>query len=101
LNRWNSLIYDLAQYTISEKQLQKRTLTNLYNALEDYRQNKAALFLKWGDGFITLTDMEALHDLHTELDQAVLAAYGWPPNLNEEQILARLLAESVQRSAVS
>jgi len=78
--------------TISEKQLQKRTLTNLYNALEDYRQSKAALFLKWGDGFITLTEMEELHDLHTELDQAVLAAYGWPSNLNEEQILARLLA---------
>jgi len=90
--------------TISEKQLQKRTLTNLYNALEDYRQSKAALFLKWGDGFITLTEMEELHDLHTELDQAVLAAYGWPTNLNEEQILARLLALNEiasQRSALT
>ena len=40
-----------------------------------------------------------LHDIHTQLDHAVLAAYGWPHHLSDEQILERLLALNLKRSA--
>ena len=44
---------------LSEKELQKRTLTNLYNARP-----------AWLDA------------AHKALDSAVFAAYGWPPDLS-------------------
>ncbi len=49
------------------KELEKRTLTKLYN------QRPA-----W------------LDHVHEELDAAVAAAYGWPAELADEEILARL-----------
>jgi len=56
--------------------LKKRTLTNLYN------------------------ERPAWLDLaHKKLDSAVAAAYGWPTDLNDEQILERLLALNLQRAA--
>src|SRR5690606_24284287 len=50
----------------AEKELKKRTLTNLYN------QRPA-----W------------LDNIHRELDEAVAAAYGWPADLSDDEILAR------------
>jgi type II restriction/modification system DNA methylase subunit YeeA len=50
------------------KELKKRTLTKLYN------QRPA-----W------------LDNIHKELDAAVAAAYGWPAELSDDEILARLL----------
>jgi type II restriction/modification system DNA methylase subunit YeeA len=50
------------------KQLAKRTLTNLYN------QRPA-----W------------LDHAHRRLDEAVFAAYGWPADLTDDQLLAKLL----------
>lgn len=35
---------------------------------------------------------------HKQLDQAVFAAYGWPATLNDEEILARLLALNLARA---
>jgi len=35
---------------------------------------------------------------HRKLDAAVAAAYGWPANLNDEEILARLLALNLARA---
>jgi type II restriction/modification system DNA methylase subunit YeeA len=55
----------------------KRTLTNLYNARADW-----------------------LDEAHRQLDAAVCDAYGWPHDLDDEEILARLLALNVQRAAV-
>jgi type II restriction/modification system DNA methylase subunit YeeA len=49
--------------------LKKRTLTNLYNERPAW-----------------------LTYAHTDLDAAVAAAYGWPPDLSEDEILSRLLA---------
>ena len=60
---------------LEEKELQKRTLTNLYN------QRPA-----WLDA------------AHTRLDAAVFAAYGWPPDLSDEEMLARLLALNLARA---
>jgi hypothetical protein len=47
-----------------------------------------------------LDQIEELDYIHNELDTAVLAAYGWPPNFTDEQILERLLALNLQRAAV-
>ena len=53
--------------------LKKRTLTNLYNT----RFTPAGAWLD---------------NLHRALDEAVAAAYGWPANLPDDDVLARLLA---------
>jgi type II restriction/modification system DNA methylase subunit YeeA len=58
------------------KELKKRTLTNLYN------QRPA-----W------------LANLHHELDDAVAAAYGWPADLTDEEILKRLFELNQERAA--
>lgn len=60
---------------LPDKELAKRTLTNLYN------QRPA-----W------------LAEAHAELDAAVAEAYGWPVNLSDEEILERLLAENLRRA---
>ena len=60
----------------SAAQLKKRTLTNLYNARPTW-----------------------LDLAHRRLDAAVSAADGWPPDLDDESILEKLLALNLQRSA--
>ncbi len=57
--------------------LKKRTLTNLYNERP---------------GWLDLA--------HKKLDVAVAAAYGWPADLTDEQVLERLLALNLERAAV-
>ena len=57
------------------KQLKKRTLTNLYNERPTW-----------------------LHLAHQRLDEAVFAAYGWPPDLTDDQLLARLLDLNLARA---
>ena len=52
----------------------QRTLTNLYNDRP------------------TWLDMS-----HQRLDAAVAAAYGWPPDLTDDEILSRLLALNLER----
>ncbi len=60
---------------ISESELKKRTLTNLYN-----------LRPSW------------LEAIHRKLDDAVLEAYGWPTNLTDADILEQLLALNRERA---
>lgn len=60
----------------SEAELKKRTLTNLYNARPTWLQNA-----------------------HRNLDRAVLDAYGWPPDLSDEEILKNLLALNLERAS--
>jgi hypothetical protein len=62
----------------STTELKKRTLTNLYN-----------LNATW------------LQDAHRALDEAVFAAYGWPKDISDQEILARLLQLNAQRSATN
>ncbi|MBZ5503874.1 MAG: class I SAM-dependent DNA methyltransferase [Acidobacteriia bacterium] len=57
-------------------ELKKRTLTNLYNEMPQW-----------------------LQDLHKALDSAVLAAYGWPDNLSDAEILERLLMLNASRGS--
>jgi type II restriction/modification system DNA methylase subunit YeeA len=61
---------------LSEAELKKRTLTNLYNARPPW-----------------------LAEAHATLDHAVADAYGWPHDLTDEQILERLLALNLERAA--
>ncbi|MFC5358043.1 class I SAM-dependent DNA methyltransferase [Azospirillum himalayense] len=56
--------------------LKKRTLTNLYNERPAWLANA-----------------------HRQLDEAVAAAYGWPADLSDEDVLSRLLALNIARSS--
>lgn len=58
------------------KILKKRTLTNLYNERPAWLDNA-----------------------HRDLDEAVAAAYGWPTDLSDDEILKRLLDLNLARSA--
>lgn len=60
----------------NEAELKKRTVTNLYNERPTW-----------------------LRLAHEKLDKAVLDAYGWPHDLSDEDILARLLALNLECSA--
>lgn len=59
-----------------EADLKKRTLTNLYNTRPAWLTNA-----------------------HRALDEAVAAAYGWPADLPDPDLLARLLALNLTRTA--
>ena len=90
-----------------EKMLKKRTLTNLYNGLEYYRdwvkageQFEQAEFDKVTRGSASQAEIQELDDIHTALDHAVLDAYGWPHNLSDEQILGRFLLLNLDRGTV-
>ncbi len=85
---------------LSGAALKKRTLTNLYNALESYREHQRAgkpwhvVESEPGTSFAA-----RLAALHTALDNAVLAAYGWDDLADrlrtpdgDEEMLRRLLA---------
>jgi len=63
---------------VSEADLAKRTLTNLYNARPTW-----------------------LAQAHERLDAAVLTAYGWPAEIDPEELLARLLALNLARAEES
>ena len=62
---------------LSEKELQKRTLTNLYNERP-----------------------ACLDAAHKALDAGSFVPYGWPHDLADEEILARLLALNLERAGV-
>ncbi len=59
---------------LAPEELARRTLTNLYNERPAWLANA-----------------------HEALDAAVLAAYGWPSELADEEILARLLTLNLDR----
>jgi len=60
---------------LPEAELKKRTLTNLYNARPAW-----------------------LAAAHQRLDAAVFDAYGWPHDLTDEELLARLLVLNLERA---
>ncbi len=60
---------------VSETELSKRTLTNLYNERPTWLRN-----------------------IHAQLDAAVAEAYGWPTKLTDGEILERLLALNLARA---
>jgi len=61
---------------LEAEELKTRTLTNLYNERPTW-----------------------LRDAHARLDRAVLAAYGWPADTTDDDLLERLLALNLERAA--
>lgn len=66
----------LPKDTASEAILRERTLTHLYNQRPQW-----------------------LIDAHSDLDAAVAAAYGWPSDISEDELLANLLELNLAREA--
>ncbi len=75
------------------------TLTGLYNVLErlksgakpdDLNDKERRIF---DDGLVLI-----IKELHERLDEAVAEAYGWPVDLPEEEVLARLVALNKERT---
>ena len=72
------------------------TMTGMYNVLEKLRSGEA---LSAKDKVIHEQGLvSVLQQLHDDLDRAVAAAYTWPPNLPEEEILQRLVDLNHQRA---
>jgi hypothetical protein len=75
------------------------TLTGLYNVLERLKAGAKPDELNdkerriFDDGLVLI-----LKELHDRLDQAVAEAYGWPVDLGEEEVLARLVALNKERA---
>ena len=76
---------------------QDLTLTGLYNVLEKLRAGEA-LTEKERDiherGLVSV-----MKHLHEQIDAAVFDAYGWPRDLSDEEILARLVELNKERRA--
>jgi type II restriction/modification system DNA methylase subunit YeeA len=81
---------------VPESKLQKRTLTNLYNALQVFRGLDSGKVETDAGDFAPRLD-----ELHTALDYAVCDAYGWEYDIlaDEEEILRRLLTLNLERAA--
>jgi hypothetical protein len=73
------------------------TLTEMYNVLEKLRTGEeltAEDRATYDAGLVGV-----LRELHDELDEAVFAAYGWPADLTDEEILGNVVSLNAQRSA--
>ena len=76
------------------------TLTGLYNVLEKLRAGTKPDDLDehdrkiFDDGLVLI-----LKELHDKLDVAAAEAYGWPADLSDDEILARLVALNKERAA--
>ena len=73
------------------------TLTKLYNVLEALREGRALTQAErdvHDRGLVTL-----IRQHHDAIDALVAEAYGWPADLSDEDILARLVALNKQRAA--
>jgi hypothetical protein len=72
------------------------TLTGMYNVLEKIRTGEAlnAQERVWHEqGLVSV-----MRQIHDDLDAAVLAAYGWPVALTDEEILERLVQLNAERA---
>lgn len=71
------------------------TMTGMYNVLQALREGRELTAKEktiHEQGLVTV-----LRELHDELDAAVAEAYGWPVDLPDEEILARLVALNTER----
>jgi len=73
------------------------TITGMYNLLQRLRQSEP--FTPAEREQHTNAQTEILRQLHDELDQAVLDAYGWPADIQDAEILERLVALNRERAA--
>lgn len=75
------------------------TLTGLYNVLEMLRVGTKSDDLDESDRKIFDNGLVLImKELHDKIDVAVAEAYGWPANLADDEILARLVALNKERA---
>jgi hypothetical protein len=74
----------------------KLTMTGRYNVLEKLRSGEA--LTKKEKAIHEQGLVSVLKEIHDELDEAVFDAYGWPSDLNDEEILERLVALNLERA---
>jgi hypothetical protein len=73
------------------------TLTQIYNVLEKLRRGEA---LAEADEVIKDKGLVLIvKELHDQIDALVAEAYGWPADLSDDEILARLVALNAERAA--
>ena len=72
------------------------TLTGLYNLLEKVRAGTELTPVEQDQK--TRGRVLILKELHDQIDAATADAYGWPRDLTDEQILARLVALNAERA---
>lgn len=73
------------------------TMTQIYNVLEKLRSGAALSAAErriHEQGLVSV-----LRTIHDDLDQAVAEAYGWPADLETEELLFRLVALNAERAA--
>ncbi|WP_313900782.1 DNA methyltransferase [Methylobacterium sp. J-077] len=76
------------------------SLTDAYNVLAKLQAGTTVASLNEADRAILEAALVlVLRELHDDLDAAVADAYGWPANLTEDDILARLVALNKARAA--
>jgi len=73
------------------------TLTGLYNVLEALKEGRALTAKEQRIHDLGLVSV--MKHLHERIDEAVAEAYGWPVDLSEEEVLARLVALNKERRA--
>lgn len=72
------------------------TITGMYNLLEKMRAGEP--FTDKEREYNDKALVSTLKQIHDELDAAVFEAYGWPPNLSDDEILERLVALNAERA---
>ncbi|MBZ0253427.1 MAG: class I SAM-dependent DNA methyltransferase, partial [Candidatus Methylomirabilis sp.] len=72
------------------------TITDMYNVLAKLRAGEALSEKEKRVHEAGLVSV--LRRIHDDLDAAVLAAYGWPAGLSDEEVLARLVALNRERA---
>lgn len=73
------------------------TMTGMYNVLEKLRAGEPLSAKEktiHEQGLVSV-----LKQIHDDLDAAVFAAYGWSPDLSDEEILEKLVALNAERAA--
>jgi hypothetical protein len=72
------------------------TMTRLYNVREKLKSGEPLDDSE--KGIHDAGCVGVIHELHNKLDAAVADAYGWPADLSDEEILARLVALNRERA---
>lgn len=72
------------------------TLTQMYNVLQKHKSKEPFTFIERELHLEIGTD--ELMRIHDELDRSVLDAYGWPHEIDDEELLARLVDLNAERA---
>lgn len=97
---WRRLETSRADRTASRSVIPNRsrlTLTQIYNVLEKLRRGEAL-----DDAEEAIKDkglVLIVKELHDRIDGLAAEAYGWPADLSDDEILARLVALNAERAA--